>query len=66
MDTQKPEISRNSKIRKRVYRRVIQWFAKNGEPWMLMECGHSKPVPRGIYGGENERRVCFECANARH
>lgn len=41
--------------------RVVCQFIKDNRPWVLMACGHSKPLPAGVYD-ENTKRLCRECA----
>jgi hypothetical protein len=41
--------------------RVVSYFTKDGMPWIVMACGHSKPLPAGVYD-ENTKRLCKECA----
>lgn len=41
--------------------RVVSYFNKDNRPWVVMACGHSKPLPEGIYD-ENTKRLCRECA----
>lgn len=37
-------------------------YNKEGKPYVYvkLECGHEKPLPRGIYD-ENTMRMCKEC-----
>lgn len=42
-------------------RRVVSYFNKEGRSWIVMECGHSKPLPAGVYD-EHTKRLCRECA----
>lgn len=42
--------------------RVVSYFSPDGRmSWITMECGHSKPLPAGVYD-ENTKRLCRECA----
>jgi len=43
-------------------RKVVGYETKTNPVQVLvvMECGHKKPLPRGIYD-ENTKRVCREC-----
>jgi len=40
---------------------VVSTFVKGRIPWIVMACGHSKPLPPGVYD-ETTRRLCRECA----
>lgn len=42
-------------------RRVVRYFNKEDRPWIEMECGHTKPLPAGVYD-ESTKRLCRECA----
>ena len=41
-------------------RKVIKYESIKGNVIIHMECGHKKPMVRGVYD-ENTKRMCKEC-----